>query len=149
MNGAPRNDREELVAELEGLGYDTMPGVREDWADWRERLTDEELRTIIRNITDPANREDALTRAEMAVADAFDGAQEDDVGEDEFPDVSEMVEAMRATVSTADAWLAANPGIAEDATPEWEAWNRSFTALRDLVARIDAASASAFGGDDA
>ena len=54
-----------------------------------------------------------------------------------------------ATVSTADAWLAANPAIVENATPEWEAWNRSFTALRDLVARIDAASASAFGGDDA
>lgn len=145
MNGAPRNDREELIAELEGLGYDTMPGVREDWADWRERLTDDELRTIIRNITDAANREDALTRAEAEVASLVD---EDD-GEAEFPDVAEMVDAMRATVSTADAWLAANPGIAEDATPEWEAWNRSFTALRDLVARIDAASAQAFGGDDA
>lgn len=145
MNGAPRNDREELIAELEGLGYDTMPGVREDWADWRERLTDEELRTIIRNITDAASREDALTRAEAEVASLVD---EDD-GEAEFPDVAEMVDAMRATVSTADAWLAANPGIAEDATPEWEAWNRSFTALRDLVARIDAASAQAFGGDDA
>lgn len=145
MNGAPRNDREELIAELEGLGYDTMPGVREDWADWRERLTDEELRTIIRNITDAANREDALTRAEAEVASLVD---EDD-GEAEFPDVAEMVDAMRATVSTADAWLAANPDIAEDATPEWEAWNRSFTVLRDLVARIDAASAQAFGGDDA
>lgn len=145
MNGAPGNDREELIAELEGLGYDTMPGVREDWADWRESLSDDALRTIIRNITDAANREDALARAEAEVASLVD---EDD-GEDEFPDVSEMVEAMRDTVSTADAWLAANPAIVEDATPEWEAWNRSFTALRDLVARIDAASASAFGGDDA
>jgi len=148
MNGAPRNAREELIAELEGLGYDTMPGVREDWADWRERLSDDDMRTIIRNITDPASREDALDRAEMAVADAFHAAQEDD-GEADFPDISEMVEAMRATVSTADAWLAANPAIVEDASPEWEAWNRSFTTLRDLVARIDAASASAFGGDDA
>lgn len=148
MNGAPRNAREELIAELEGLGYDTMPGVREDWADWRERLSDDDMRTIIRNITDPASREDALDRAEMAVAEAFDAAQED-AGEADFPDISEMVEAMRGTVSAADAWLAANPAIVEDATPEWEAWNRSFTALRDLVARIDAASASAFGGDDA
>lgn len=145
MNGAPSNDREELIAELEGLGYDTMPGVREDWADWRERLSDDDMRTIIRNITDAANREDALARAEAEVASLVD----EDGGEDEFPDVSEMVEAMRATVSTADAWLAANPAIVEDATPEWEAWNRSFTALRDLVARIDAASAIAFGGDDA
>lgn len=145
MNGAPRNAREELIAELEGLGYDTMPGVREDWADWRERLSDDDMRTIIRNITDAANREDALARAEAEVASLVD----EDGGEADFPDVSEMVEAMRDTVSTADAWLAANPAIVEDATPEWEAWNRSFTALRDLVARIDAASASAFGGDDA
>lgn len=67
----------------------------------------------------------------------------------EFPDIAEMVDALRDVVATADAWLSANPDIVEDTNPEWEAWDRSFAALRDLVARIDAASAGTFGGKDA
>ena len=34
----PLTPRQDLIAELEGLGYDLFPGVRKDWADWRERM---------------------------------------------------------------------------------------------------------------
>lgn len=51
MNGVPKNEREELISELESLGYDTMPGVQADWPDWRDRLSDEQLRSILANIT--------------------------------------------------------------------------------------------------
>lgn len=117
MNGVPRNVREELIAELEGLGYDVMPGVSKGW---RERLSDEQLRAAIH-----------------AAGDAS-----------EFPDIAEMVDAMRGAVVAADAVLAVDAGGIEPETPEWLAWQRAFAALRALVSRIDVASARAFGDDD-
>lgn len=143
MNGAPQNAREELVAELEELGYDTMPGVREDWADWRETFSDDQLRTVIRNINEAFEQKEALERAEAEAANLVDGDAPD------FPDVSEMVEAMRGAVTAADAWLGANPDFNENATAEWAAWDQAFSALRQMVEQIDKASARAFGGSDA
>jgi hypothetical protein len=135
----PLTARQELIAELEALGYDAMPGVRADWPDWRERLSDDEIRTTIRNIAEIAHRETASGEAEAT----------DIIGEGEqvdFPDVSEMVDAMRCAVACADAWSAANPPH-EGAGPEWAAWDLAFASLRALVARIDAAKVGVFGRD--
>ncbi|MER9870253.1 hypothetical protein NKJ35_24300 [Mesorhizobium sp. M0136] len=43
-------ERRDLIETLECLGYDTMPGVQRDWADWRDRLSDDQLRTTITNM---------------------------------------------------------------------------------------------------
>lgn len=133
----PLTARQELIAELEALGYDAMPGVRGDCADWRERLSDDQMRAVIRNIGEAGHRETARGEAE-ATDLAGEGEQVD------FPDVSEMVDAMRRAVACADAWSAANPPH-DGAGPEWEAWDLAFAGLRALMARIDAAEVCAFG----
>jgi len=139
----PLTERQELIAELEALGYDAMPGVHADWADWRERLSDEDLRTVIRNIGEAAHRENGHARGEAEATDLAGEGEEID-----FPDVSEMVEVMRRAVACADAWSAANPPH-DGAGPGWEAWTAAFGDLRALVARIDEAEARIFGGSDA
>ncbi|MER8506670.1 hypothetical protein NKH91_17570 [Mesorhizobium sp. M0894] len=52
----------DLIETLECLGYDTMPGVQRDWADWRDRLSDDQLRTIITGIEGRLEDQAALAR---------------------------------------------------------------------------------------
>ena len=142
MNGVPRSGREEMVAELEALGYDTMPGVREDWADWRERLSDVQLQVIVRNVAA------AIDRGEQVFSDAgaVDAVAADIA--DGFPDILEMVDAMRGLVAASRTWFALNPPFLSTDV-QCDEWDRAIKRLTDLVDRIDAASADAFGASDA
>lgn len=65
----------------------------------------------------------------------------------EFPDIGEMVEAIRRAVDAADAYNAAHPDEPQPVNPEWESWTAAFAGLRAMVERVDAASSDAFGGD--
>lgn len=141
MNGAPRSDREALIAELEALGYDTVPGVRQDWADWRARLSDDQIKVVTCNLTTALDRGDPV----FAEAAAIDAGEAD--ATDEFPDISEMVDAMRGLVSAAGAWFAANPPYLSTDVP-CDEWERAYKRLTDLVDRIDAVGARDFGGGD-
>ncbi|RWK94506.1 MAG: hypothetical protein E5X86_26610 [Mesorhizobium sp.] len=55
-------ERRDLIETLECLGYDTMPGVQRDWADWRDNTSDDQLRTIITNIESRFEDQAALAR---------------------------------------------------------------------------------------
>lgn len=83
-------ERRDLIETLECLGYDTMPGVQRDWSDWRDRLPDEQLRAIIANIKDMPEAPDTLIEAKHGA-------------DNEYPDISEMVEA----ITKSEAALAA------------------------------------------
>lgn len=59
----------------------------------------------------------------------------------EFPDISEMIEAMREAVCAGDAYNAFHPDELKTADDEpGRRWDVSFEALRALVAECDAAT---------
>lgn len=105
-------NRDALIAELVGLGYDAMPGVQSDWADWRERLSDDQLREIVANIHTAAAKPD-------------------------FPDISEMVDALREIVAASDAY--------DESEAANERCLRAVEACRELIAEADAAMDANFG----
>lgn len=134
----PLTARQELIAELEGLGYDTMPGVAKDWPDWRTRLTDAELRGIIDTLhAQFADRDLAEHVAAEAPAEADDA---------EFPDVGEMIAVIREVVAASDAVEGRRPSRRRNklATEEWLRFARAMSAARDLLATADRATAAAF-----
>jgi hypothetical protein len=121
----PLTERQELIAELEALGYDTMPGVQRDWSDWRDRFSDDTLQRIIANIKNSQEQAASVTAA-------------DDAGE--LPDISELVEAIRETVAAGDGYNAAHPEAkpTED-SPAGKRWREAFAHLRTLLSDCDKA----------
>jgi hypothetical protein len=119
----PLSPRLELIAELEELGYDAMPGVRQDWSDWRETIDDERLGRIIARIRDDIERRESVEAPGRA-----------DEAPPELPDISELVEAIRETVEAADAYDAAHPDEPKTARDETgRRWIASFDRLRSLL----------------
>lgn len=121
----PLTPRQELIAELEGLGYDLFPGVRKDWADWRERMSDEQLRSAI----------DSLKEHYSEPQDLPEGEGCDPVPE--MPDASEIAEALGEALAAGDAYTAAHPDepatILDEAGERWHAaWVR-LRALNDQI----------------
>ncbi|MGB3415745.1 MAG: hypothetical protein WBA36_03660 [Mesorhizobium sp.] len=119
--GAPcerRAERQEMIAALEDAGYDMLADAP---ADWRFSKTDQELSDLV----------EAFTEADDASA---------------FPDISELVEAIRETVDAGDAYIAAHPD--DFAThPDSDAgkrWSAALDRLRAILSDCEKAM-EAFG----
>lgn len=92
-------ERRDLIGTLESLGYDTLPGIQKDWANWREVLADDQLRVIIANLSAKQD----LERAAAAEAQSDELNKGDGT---ELPDISELVAAIDEIVASRDAFSA-------------------------------------------
>lgn len=119
-------ERRDLIAALEEAGFDGAPNTPPDW---RTSLGDETLRSAL-----AVHESWPIPTFLAAIADP----------EPEMPELDELFEAARAAVAAGNAYAAACPDDAVGAGPEWDAWDASFTRLRDIVARADRALATAF-----
>lgn len=130
MNGVPTNEREELIAELEGLGYDSMPGVRTNCPDWRSKFSDQMLFDIV---------DDTRKAIEQRIPRVALPGQAPTPDTVDWPDISELVSAIEqaaiALTLAGEAATAREPITAI-------AIRNARRACLDIIAQIEAAGAA-------
>ena len=114
----PLTARQEWIAELEGLGYDLMPGVP---SSWRASKTDQQLRDALKVLNSGEGDDKACA-----------------------PDISDLVEAIREAVDAAVEFDAAHPDLEFPDSKVGKRWQAAFDRLRDLLSDCDKAM-EAFG----
>jgi hypothetical protein len=112
---APRTFRQQLVADLEDLGYDT---ARDTPSQWRDSLSDQDLLAAIMGY--------GIDVSDLRAPAAG------------CPDIGEMVAAIREHCAAADAFNDAHPeatSTPDDATGR--RWIASLDALRSILSTIE------------
>lgn len=120
----PLTERQGLISALEAAGYDMLADVP---TDWRASKTDQELRDLVEAFAEAG---DIPALPDPLLPDPV------------FPGIAKMVEAIRETVASADAYIAAHP---QDfaSYPDTEAgkrWGAALDRLREILSDRDKAT---------